>query len=113
MKITGAIVFCLAFSAFCPAVATSATLPAATRFKVGDYSVNLLPSKENIMPTISFGGRTFSFVDRTGGWLLDKDGRRLRFESEQTNAFAVLKKTATGVRSDYVHALYAGEGLSC
>ena len=110
MRVDGAIFLCLAFSAICPAVATSETVPAATRFKVGDYAANLLPSKENICPTVTFGGRTFAFADRTGGWLLDKNGRRLRYHSGQTNAFAVLKKTAKGVRADYVHALYVGDG---
>lgn len=110
MKIPGAIFLCLAFSAICPAVATSETVPAATRFKVGDYAANLLPTKDNIIPTVTFAGRTFSFAYRTDGWLQDKDGRRLGFHSEQTNAFTVLKKTAKGVRADYVHALYAGEG---
>ena len=110
MKIPGALFLCLAFSAICPAVATSETVPTATRFKVGDYAANLLPSKENICPTITFGGRTFAFAYRTDGWLQDKDGRRLGFHSEQTNAFAVLKKTAKGVRADYVHALYVGGG---
>lgn len=110
MKIAGAIFLCLAFSALCPAVATSETLPLSTKFNVGECAVNLLPSKENICPTITFGGRTFVFAYRTDGWLQDKDGRRLGFHSEQTNAFAVLKKTAKGIRADYVHALYAGDG---
>lgn len=110
MKIAGAIFLCLAFPALCPAAATSEAFPLATRFKVGDYAANLLPSKENICLTITFGGRTFAFAYRTDGWLQDKDGRRLGFHSEQTNAFAVLKKTAKGVRADYVHALYVGEG---
>jgi len=105
-----ALVLCLAFSALCPAGATSETLPAATKFKVGGCAVNLLPAKENIAPTVTFGGRTFAFAYRTDGWLQDKDGRRLGFHSGQTNAFAVLKKTAKGVRADYVHALYVGEG---
>lgn len=110
MKIAGAIFLCLALSALCPAIATSETLPLSTKFKVGECAVNLLPSKENICPTITSGGRTFAFAYRTDGWLQDKDGRRLGFHSGQTNAFAVLKKTAKGVRADYVHALYVGEG---
>lgn len=110
MKTARAIALCLAFSALRPAAAAGETVPAATRFKVGEYTVNLLPGKENICPTITFGGRTFAFADRTGGWLLDEDGRRLVFHSEQTNAFAVLKTTDKGVRADYVHALYVGKG---
>lgn len=110
MKFAGVIFLCLAFSALCPAVATSETLPLSTKFNVGECAVNLLPSKENICPTITFGGRTFAFAYRTDGWLQDKDGRRLGFHSEQTNAFAVMKKTAKGVRADYVHALYVGGG---
>ena len=110
MKIAGVIALSLAFSAFCPTVATSETVPAATRFKVGECAVNLLPTKGNVAPTVTFAGRTLSFAYRTDGWIQDKDGRRLGFHSEQTNAFAVLKKTAKGVRADYVHTLYVGEG---
>ena len=110
MKIAVAVVLGLAFSAFCPAVATSVPLPAETKFVVGECSVNLLPTQRNIMPTVTFAGRTLSFAYRTDGWLQDEDGRRYGFHSEQTNAFAVLKKTAKGIRADYVHALYVGDG---
>ena len=110
MKLAVAVVLSIALSVFCPAVATSETLPTATKFAVGEYAVNLLPTKSNVMPTVTFAGRTFSFAYRTDGWLQDEDGRRLGFHSEQTNAFAVMKKTAKGVRADYVHALYVGGG---
>lgn len=110
MKLAVAVVLSIALSVFCPAVATSETLPTATKFAVGEYAVNLLPTKGNVMPTVTFAGRTFSFAYRTDGWLQDEDGRRLGFHSEQTNALAVLKKTAKGVRADYVHALYVGGG---
>ncbi len=110
MRIDGVIFLCLALSALCPALAISETLPLATKFNAGEYAVNLLPTKGNVAPTVTFAGRTLSFAYRTDGWLQDQDGRRLGFHSEQTNAFAVLKKTAEGVRADYVHALYVGEG---
>lgn len=110
MKLAVAVVLSIALSVFCPAVATSETLPTATKFAVGEYAVNLLPTKGNVMPTVTFAGRTFSFAYRTDGWLQDEDGRRLGFHSEQTNAFSDLKKTANGIRADYVHMLYVGEG---
>ena len=110
MKLDVAVVLSIALSVFCPAVATSETLPTVTKFAVGEYAVNLLPTKGNVMPTATFAGRTLSFAYRTDGWLQDEDGRRYGFHSEQTNAFAILKKTAKGIRADYVHALYIGDG---
>ena len=97
MKLAVAVVLSLALSVLSPAVATSAALPTATKFATGDCAVNLLPTKGNVMPTVTFAGRALSFAYRTNGWLQDEDGRRLGFHSEQTNAFAVLKTTAKGV----------------
>jgi len=109
MRIDGVIFLCLALSALCPAVATSETVPAATRFKVGECAVNLLPSKANIMPTISFGGRTFSFAYRTDGRLQD-GGKWIDYRSAPTTAFSALEETAQGILARYEHELYAGEG---
>ena len=80
-----------------------------TRFDVGDYCVNLFPSQENVSPTVTFANRTFTFAYQTDGWLLDGE-KRIDWHSAQTNALAVMKRTAKGVRADYVHSLYAGEG---
>ena len=87
--------------------AIGADLP--TKFDVGDYRVNLFPSRANVGPTVTFADRTFSFAYRTDGWLLDGE-RRVGWHSAQTNALAVLKRTPKGVRADFVHSLYAGEG---
>lgn len=80
-----------------------------TKFDVGDYRVNLFPSCANVGPTVTFAGRTFTFAYRTDGWLLDGE-KRVGWHSAQTNALAVLKNTPKGIRADYVHSLYAGEG---
>ena len=109
MKTARAIALCLAFSAFRPAVATSETVPAATRFRVGEYTVNLLPGKENICPTVTFGGRTFAFADRTGGRLLDGE-RGIDYRSARTAVFSALEETPQGILVRYEHELYAGEG---
>ena len=61
------------------------------------------------MPTISFGGRTFSFADRTGGRLLDGE-RSVIYRSAPTNAFSEFEETAHGFRVCYAHELYTGEG---
>lgn len=109
MKIPGAIALCLAFSALRPAAAAGETVPAATRFKVGEYTVNLLPGKENICPTITFGGRTFAFAYRTDGRLQD-GGKWIDYRSAPTTAFSALEETAQGILARYEHELYAGEG---
>lgn len=81
----------------------------STRFDVEDYCVNLFPSQENVSPTVMFADRTFTFGYRTDGWLLDGE-KRVDWHSAQTNTLAVLKRTAKGVRADYVHSLYTGDG---
>lgn len=86
-----------------------AVVAALTAFSIGDCTVNLMPSCENIMPTIRFVGRGMSFAYRTDGWLMDGD-KGVEYHSDPTNCFAVLKKTAKGVRADYVHSLYSGKG---
>ena len=82
-----------------------------TRFDIGDYRVNLFPSRENVAPTVTFADRSFTFAYRTDGWLLDGD-KHVDYHSSETNALTVLKKTAKGVRADYVHSLYAGNGAA-
>ena len=80
-------------------------------FDVGDYRVNLFPSRENVGPTVTFSDRTFTFAYRTDGWLQDGD-KQVDYHSSETNALAVLKNTARGVRADYVHSLYTGDGAA-
>ena len=80
-----------------------------TRFEAGGYAVNLLPTRDNIMPTVTFAGRTFSFAYRTDGRFEDGDVR-LGFHSAPTNAFVALKRTSGGIEATYVHSLYAGSG---
>jgi len=79
----------------------------ATKFSAGGYNVNLMPSRANVMPTITFAGRSFTFAYTTSGWLLDGD-RRIRFRSDPTNRLAALTKVAEGVKAEYVHSLYVG-----
>ena len=98
-----------ACAALAGSVGPAGELPA--RFDVGDCRVNLFPSRANVAPTVTFADRTFTFAYRTDGWLLDGE-RRVGWHSAQTNALAVLKETPKGVRADYVHSLYAGEGTA-
>jgi len=79
------------------------------RFEVGSYAVNLMPTRENVRPTISFAGKSFSFAYRTGVSAMDGD-RKVVFRSDPTNVLSVLKRTAKGVRAEYVHSLHVGEG---
>lgn len=89
-------------------VAAGDSVP-TTRFDVGDCRVNLFPSRANVSPTVTFADRTFTFGYRTDGWLLDGE-KQIGWHSAQTNALAVLKRTSKGVRADYVHSLYTGDG---
>lgn len=79
----------------------------ATRFSAGGYDVNLKPYSANVMPTMTFAGRSFSFAYTTSGWLQDGDSR-IRFRSDPTNRLASLTKMAEGVKAEYVHSLYTG-----
>ena len=77
------------------------------RFEVGSYAVNLMPTRENVQPTISFAGKSFTFAYRTSVSAMDGE-RKVVFRSDPTNALSVLKRTARGVRAEYVHSLYVG-----
>lgn len=98
-----------AFAMLSSIVAAAGAADAPTRFDAGGYTVNLLPTPENIRPTVTYDGRSFSFAYRTDGWLLDGE-RRVAYHSAPASAFSALERTATGVRACYAHELYAGEG---
>ena len=81
------------------------------RFEVGNYVVNLMPTRESIQPTVTFSGRPFCFAYRTSGNLVDGHAE-VAFRSDPTNTFTVLKRTSRGVVTAYVHSLFAGGGES-
>lgn len=91
-----------------PCVA-AATDDVPKRFEVGNYAVNLMPTRENIQPIVTFAGRPFYFAYRTSGNLVDGHDD-VSFRSDPTNAFAVLKRTSRGIAAAYVHSLYSGDG---
>jgi len=99
----------IALALLAAAGALAADPPVQTKFAVGGYAVNLMPSSKNVSPTVTFHGRSFMFAYRTDGFV--EDGRlHIRFHSAQTNRLAVLARTPQGIRADYVHSLYVGNG---
>lgn len=97
-----------AFAALLPCVvAVADDLP--MRFEVGGYAVDLMPTRENIQPVVTFAGRSFCFAYRMDGNLED-GGAKVGFRSATTNAFVALKRTSRGIAATYAHSLYAGDG---